>query len=1170
MALIKFILATAVASMVLSLSNGEDTVGKPTIQQSPSFSMIYTGEQVTLTCKVKEQSSDWKFYWYKTSEKSKPLNSDTSKSTYTINSAQVSDSGTYMCQVQKGNSSISPEVNHDLTVKSPPEPKITQTSGWERVFPGEKVTLKCVILDKPTDWNYVWLLNNNPVAGSGDTLTISSIKQGQGGHYTCQTELQNRPKTQVKSSSFTLTVYGNPNLLLGKTPSYSVFYVGEQVTLTCEVQQPFSEWKFFWYKASDKSKQLNRDTSTSSYTINAVQVSDGDTYVCQVKRGDGDFQHEENFDLTVKSPPEPKISQTSGWDRVFPGEKVTLKCEIPDKSRDWKYVWLLNNNPVAGSGDTLNISPINQGQGGDYTCQTELQNRPKTQKLSPSFKLIVYAGKPTLRQGQNPAFSVIYPGEQVTLTCEVQEQSSDWKYHWYKIPDKSNHLNSDTTKSSYTINSVQVSDGGTYVCRVIRGENFQHEVNHQLTVKSPPQPNIIQTSGWDRVFPGEKVILKCEIPDKHMDWKYMWLLNNIPVVGSGDTLNISSINHNYHGNFTCQTELQNRPMTQVKSPSFTLTVYAGNPTLLLGKTPSYNVFYTGEQVTLTCEVQEQSSDWKFYWYKTSEKLNPLNSDSSKSSYTINAVQVSDNGTYVCQVKRGENFQHEKKNDITVKGPPEPKVNQKSGWERVFPGEKVTLKCEIPDKSTDWNYVWFLNNNPVAGSGDTLTISSINQGQGGHYTCQTELQNRPKTQVKSSSFTLTVYAGKPTLLLGQEPAYSVIYTGEQVTLTCKVQEQSSGWKYHWYNITDKSKHLNSDTTKSNYTINAAQPSDDGTYVCRVIRGENDFQHEVNRNLTVKNPPQPKVSLTSGWDTLFTEEEMTVKCEVSDTSGERWKKTWFKDSQQIFSHAHVNMTGNRLSILSAKQSDAGSYTCLTELEKRPKSEATSTTFSLAVHARAQTVLTLETSWTDIMSVDTLTLKCEVQDETYGWNYTWYKDGVFEVSTNEERYSVKATEETFESEYKCRGNRTERPLYSSFSEGFRANKLVLKRKILLAFSGCVVCSIVLLIIGCIVLRVTRKPEKKEAVKEDLFISMTNSKTETSSPLQEYLKENGPPVDKGEHNESTASAAMDEIKDAVVDVDVLPAKNTGGFTSFQVEKSAGNGLKSEEHDESAALLKK
>ncbi|XP_022518032.2 hemicentin-1 isoform X3 [Astyanax mexicanus] len=988
MALIKFILATAVASMVLSLSNGEDTVGKPTIQQSPSFSMIYTGEQVTLTCKVKEQSSDWKFYWYKTSEKSKPLNSDTSKSTYTINSAQVSDSGTYMCQVQKGNSSISPEVNHDLTVKSPPEPKITQTSGWERVFPGEKVTLKCVILDKPTDWNYVWLLNNNPVAGSGDTLTISSIKQGQGGHYTCQTELQNRPKTQVKSSSFTLTVYaGNPNLLLGKTPSYSVFYVGEQVTLTCEVQQPFSEWKFFWYKASDKSKQLNRDTSTSSYTINAVQVSDGDTYVCQVKRGDGDFQHEENFDLTVKSPPEPKISQTSGWDRVFPGEKVTLKCEIPDKSRDWKYVWLLNNNPVAGSGDTLNISPINQGQGGDYTCQTELQNRPKTQKLSPSFKLIVYAGKPTLRQGQNPAFSVIYPGEQVTLTCEVQEQSSDWKYHWYKIPDKSNHLNSDTTKSSYTINSVQVSDGGTYVCRVIRGENFQHEVNHQLTVKSPPQPNIIQTSGWDRVFPGEKVILKCEIPDKHMDWKYMWLLNNIPVVGSGDTLNISSINHNYHGNFTCQTELQNRPMTQVKSPSFTLTVYAG---------------------------------------------------------------------------------------------------------------------------------------------------------------------------------------KPTLLLGQEPAYSVIYTGEQVTLTCKVQEQSSGWKYHWYNITDKSKHLNSDTTKSNYTINAAQPSDDGTYVCRVIRGENDFQHEVNRNLTVKNPPQPKVSLTSGWDTLFTEEEMTVKCEVSDTSGERWKKTWFKDSQQIFSHAHVNMTGNRLSILSAKQSDAGSYTCLTELEKRPKSEATSTTFSLAVHARAQTVLTLETSWTDIMSVDTLTLKCEVQDETYGWNYTWYKDGVFEVSTNEERYSVKATEETFESEYKCRGNRTERPLYSSFSEGFRANKLVLKRKILLAFSGCVVCSIVLLIIGCIVLRVTRKPEKKEAVKEDLFISMTNSKTETSSPLQEYLKENGPPVDKGEHNESTASAAMDEIKDAVVDVDVLPAKNTGGFTSFQVEKSAGNGLKSEEHDESAALLKK
>uniref|UniRef100_A0A8B9HM46 Ig-like domain-containing protein n=1 Tax=Astyanax mexicanus TaxID=7994 RepID=A0A8B9HM46_ASTMX len=742
---------------------------------------------------------------------------------------------------------------------------------------------------------------------------------------------------------------------------------------------------------------------------------------------------------------------------------------------DWKYMWLLNNIPVVGSGDTLNISSINHNYHGNFTCQTELQNRPMTQVKSPSFTLTVYAGNPTLLLEKTPSYNVFYTGEQVTLTCKVKEQSSDWKFYWYKTSEKLNPLNSDSSKSSYTINAVQVSDNGTYVCRVKRGDgNFQHEKKLHISVKGPPEPKINQTSGWDRVFPGEKVTLKCEIPDKSTDWNYVWFLNNNPAKGSGDTLTISSINQGQGGDYTCQTELQNRPKTQVKSSSFTLTVYAGNPTLLLEKTPSYNVFYTGEQVTLTCKIKEQSSDWKFYWYKTSDESKPLNSDTSTSSYTINAAQVTDNGTYVCRVKRGDgNFQHEKNFVLTVKGPPEPKVNQKSGWERVFPGEKVTLKCEIMDKPTDWKYVWFLNNNPAKGSGDTLTISIINQGQGGDYTCQSELQNRPKTQVKSSSFTLSVYAGKPTLLLGQEPAYSVIYTGEQVTLTCKVKEESSGWKYHWYKITDKSKHLNSDTTKSNYTINAAQPSDDAAYVCRVIRGENNFQHEVNHNLTVKTRPH-------------------------------------------------------------------------------------------------TVLTLETSWTDIMSVDTLTLKCEVQDETFGWNYTWYKDGVFEVSTDEERYSVKATEETFESEYKCRGNRTERPLYSSFSEGFRANKLVLKRKILLAFSGCVVCSIVLLIIGCIVLRVTRKPEKKEAVKEDLFISMTNSKTETSSPLQEYLKENGPPVDKGEHNESTASAAMDEIKDAVVDVDVLPAKNTGGFTSFQVEKSAGNGLKSEEHDESAALLKK
>ncbi|XP_072553369.1 Fc receptor-like protein 5 isoform X3 [Salminus brasiliensis] len=1147
MGLVKFILITAaVTSMVLKPSKEENTTARqPTLllKQRPDFNVIYTGEQVTLTCDVQEQSSDWKYYWYKIPNKSQQLNSDTSMSSYIINAAELSHNGTYVCQVKRGDNNDEYEGNHDLTIKKPPQPNIILISGWKNVFSGENVALKCESPDKSTGWEYAWF-QNTADAGKENTLSISSIKKENEGPYTCQTELQGRPLTRVKSTGFSFTVYaGQPTLLLKQRPDFNVIYTGEQVTLTCEVQEQSSDWKYYWYKIPNKSQQLNSDTSTPSYIINAAKLSHNGTYVCQVKRGDNNNKYEINHDLTIKRPPQPNIILISGWKNVFSDENVVLKCESPDKSTGWKYVWF-QNTADAGKENTLSISSIKKENEGPYTCQTELQGRPLTRVKSTEFVLTVY-GQPTLLLKQRPDFNVIYTGEQVTLTCEVQEQSSDWKYYWYKIPNKSQQLNSDTSTPSYIINAAKLSHNGTYVCQVKRGDNNnKYEINHDLTIKRPPQPNIILISGWKNVFSGENVVLKCESPDKSTGWKYVWFQNTADA-GKENTLSISSIKKENEGPYTCQTELQGRPLTRVKSTEFVLTVYAGQPTLLLKQRPDFNVIYTGEQVTLTCEVQEQSSDWKYYWYKIPNKSQPLNSDTSTPSYIINAAKPSHNGTYVCQVKRGDNNnKYEINHDLTIKRPPQPNIILISGWKNVFSGENVVLKCESPDKSTGWKYVWF-QNTADAGKENTLSISSIKKENEGPYTCQTELQGRPLTRVKSTEFVLTVYAGQPTLLLKQRPDFNVIYTGEQVTLTCEVQEQSSDWKYYWYKIPNKSQQLNSDTSTPSYIINTAELSHNGTYVCQVKRGDNNNKYEINHDLTIKRPPQPNIILISGWKNVFSGENVALKCESPDKST-GWEYAWFQNTADAGKE-------NTLSISSIKKENEGPYTCQTELQGRPLTRVKSTEFVLTVYARPLAVLTLQTSWSDIMSVDSLTLKCEVQNDTFGsWNYSWYKDGVFEETVPVDTYNVKATEETFKSEYKCRGNRTERPLYSSFSEGFKANNIVLKRKVLLAFSGCIVCSIVLLIIGCIVLRFTRKKEMKEPVKQDLFFSMTELKRETSSPLHEYLKENGPPLDKEEHNESivllndAVTAVSDQMKD------VIPYKENGGFTSFKVEKSA------------------
>ncbi|KAL0158775.1 hypothetical protein M9458_046851, partial [Cirrhinus mrigala] len=56
---------------------------------------------------------------------------------------------------------------------------------------------------------------------------------------------------------------------------------------------------------------------------------------------------------------------------------------------------------------------------------------------------------------------------------------------------------------------------------------------------------------------------------------------------------------------------------------------------------------------------------------------------------------------------------------------------------------------------------------------------------------------------------------------------------------------------------------------------------------------------------------------------------------------------------------------------------------------------------------------------------------------WNYAWYMNGQ-QVNGSSDVLKVTGNEETIKSEFKCKGIRTERPLYSSLSDGFTANNI------------------------------------------------------------------------------------------------------------------------------------
>lgn len=92
-------------------------------------------------------------------------------------------------------------------------PKAQVQSDWTEAFPGETVSLQCVIPGSET-WTYMWFKGSETIVSSDETgikedntLTLS-VKSSHGGEYTCQAELKDRMVKTAKSKTHSLTVHG--------------------------------------------------------------------------------------------------------------------------------------------------------------------------------------------------------------------------------------------------------------------------------------------------------------------------------------------------------------------------------------------------------------------------------------------------------------------------------------------------------------------------------------------------------------------------------------------------------------------------------------------------------------------------------------------------------------------------------------------------------------------------------------------------------------------------------------------------------------------------------------------------------------------------------------------------------------------------------------------------
>ncbi|XP_067436758.1 high affinity immunoglobulin gamma Fc receptor I-like [Thunnus thynnus] len=359
-------------------------------------------------------------------------------------------------------------------------------------------------------------------------------------------------------------------------------------------------------------------------------------------------------------------------------------------------------------------------------------------------------------------------------------------------------------------------------------------------------------------------------------------------------------------------------------------------------------------MTLTCSVDPSSFGWKYYWYRDEKTSEPLNTQDAVSQST-GQISVSQRGLYWCRGGRGDPVYYTEYSDsITINKYVSSRavVTLQPNWPKIYSGEAITLRCDIKDEGdTKWEYEWKTPRSIKPQTQNEYRISYASSVHSGDYKCLGRMKSEQSSTEWSDAFKLTVlYA--PESVLTVSPSW--LSPGDSVTLSCKVEHPSAGWRFYWYKTVPKlSDNSYSDellpgstngTEQDSYIVHGSTHT--ARYMCRAGRGDPVFYtHYSEPEFVWSGDVHSAVTLKVSPDRVqhFIYDSVSLSCEGNSTE---WRVRRFpEDLDWSYCSNWRSMTGSTCNINSSQQSDAV-YWC----------ESGSGEFSNAVNITIQSMFTL----------------------------------------------------------------------------------------------------------------------------------------------------------------------------------------------------------------------
>ncbi|XP_038138828.1 obscurin-like protein 1 isoform X5 [Cyprinodon tularosa] len=955
------------------------------VPEKDLFRSAVEQEQLVLSCEISR--TDGVVQWYKDGTEIQQgsnirMEADGAKRNLIISSAQLSDSGTYTCRT--GDNILIFKV----TIREPPVmivyPK--EDVHLDRHVP-EEIILSCE-LSRPNgvvgwfkDGQKLQESENIKLKTEGPyrRLRICSSRVEDSGEYVCD--------TADDSIFFHLNITEPPVQIISPSQSQMELcqQTSERMVLSCEISR--SNAVVRWYRDGLEVEEsenliLEVDGVYRRLIIPETTVKDSAEYVCDT--GDESV----TFFVNIAEPPVRFIRPRKIASRVekVVGETLVLDCEVSRSNAE--VTWKKNGEEIEDSrkvtiledGITrqLTIHSVTQEDAGQYVCDAKddvMDFNVKVQELP--VKILGKSDAKTEKQ-----FLV---SDDIILVCELSKANAS--VCWYK----DNQLIDDTKKycceeqdvfRSLVVLNAGLQDSGEYTC-----DAGDDKMSFNITVKEPPV-QIIGNSGNPEhhvMVAGDDLILECEVsrPNAVVEWIRNGVIlkpSNRIKIDSYDVVRklvLSGLQPSDSGEYICNA-MDDKLVTIVEVQDL--------PAKFINKKAKNNISaYENESVTLCAIVSDERANVR--WLKDGQLLNEdnihISSEGKTHKLTINPLQLSDSGEYVCDISTDEMYF-----SLLVK---EMKVKFIKRLEDVVSlrGKNLTLQCEVNKPKGDVQ--WLKGGKEVApsqrytiraqGRERSLTIHHLMDEDAGEYVCEST-DDRTVATVKIETPRVVEFIA--------ELRNITVCEGEDAILKCVVSPADTKlvWRLNGKEMAGNERTVISCNGLCHMLcISNCMVSDSG----RVTADAEGLVSEAELQVQ-----EQQALFTKKMTAVVAEEygEAILEVEVSlDTADVQWMR------QGVLIHPGAKYTlkqnglNHTLTIHKVTLSDRGTYSCET-LHDRTQAQ-------LTVEPRK---VTIKRGLTDIKTTERETASFEVELSHSNVPGTWIRNGIQLKPTNHFRMSAK----------------------------------------------------------------------------------------------------------------------------------------------------------------------